>query len=369
MLNEISAQRQANLHPTAETTQVQGSTGKLIGKAVVQVVTPQSIFQDAMEEMSFNLNKSSDYALKSRKERNQIDRSKERLKNFRKVAEQSGLDKVDEVYHAIEESPERESILRYVLEQHEEPAEAWAALEEARDKLAQQHARPEVLKEVDEALKLMDMRYGAAIRAGICGTLTAAEDYVSLGSPLELGSTYRKAVLEFTKSIDLYNYIQENYGGKFDQAVDFLYASLAADMGCESPSQDRTELESVNKSFGRLRSFQSADALCQKQLTRWHDVHHVENCSLTSVELLGKLLKIGENTFASAVNAEEITRAANSPDVEHRIYFLQELMQNVRNFSPLVFDQNEGRERVLGAVQSAVDAAVDEEDVLLSQEK
>ena len=68
------------------------------------------------------------------------------------------------------------------------------------------------------------------------------------------------------------------------------------------------------------------------------------------------------------MNAEEITRAANSPDVEHRIYFLQELMQNVRSFSPLVFDQNEGRERVLGAVQSAVDAAVDEEDVLLSQE-
>ncbi|MCR5563088.1 MAG: TyeA family type III secretion system gatekeeper subunit, partial [Desulfovibrio sp.] len=51
------------------------------------------------------------------------------------------------------------------------------------------------------------------------------------------------------------------------------------------------------------------------------------------------------------------------------ILFLQELQQSVRAFSPLVFDNAEGRTRVLDAVQEAVDNAVTEEDVLLSSQE
>ena len=45
--------------------------------------------------------------------------------------------------------------------------------------------------------------------------------------------------------------------GDFDKAVDFLYASLAGDMACDAPSADSVALESLNTSFGRLRSFLS----------------------------------------------------------------------------------------------------------------
>ncbi|MCR5814065.1 MAG: TyeA family type III secretion system gatekeeper subunit [Desulfovibrio sp.] len=369
MLNEISATTQTNLHAAPTPEQTPGATGKLIGKAVIEVQTPQSILQDAMEELSYNFNKSNDYALRCRKERDRTERSsKDRLKAFRKVAEDSGHLRVDELKKAIEEHPEREAIIRRALEQYEEADEAWACLEQVREELENSGAHPEVLKELDEALSLLDIRYGAAIRAGITGSLTAAENYVSLGAPLELGATYRKAVLEFTKTLDLYNYIQENYGGNFEQAVDFLYASLASDMRCDQPSVEISALKSLNTSFGRLRSFQSANAICDKQLSRWQNVHHVSNCPLQGIDLLGNILKMSEQSYLSPSNAHDLALEAKAPDLEHRIYFLQELLQNLRNFSPLVFDSNEGRTRLLDAVQAAVDQAVTEEDALLAKE-
>ncbi|MBO4300233.1 MAG: type III secretion system gatekeeper subunit SctW [Desulfovibrio sp.] len=373
MLNEISGQTQAIFNTTPGVGQQQGATGKLIGKAVVEVVTPQSIFEDSMEELTFTLNKSDDYALKNRKERNRTDSSmKERLKAYRKMAEENGAtdkDAVEDLTSAIEAHPERETILKEALEKHEEPAEAWAALEEAREQLTRKGADATVLRELDEALALMDMRYGAAIRAGVTGSLTAAENYVSLGSPLDLGSTYRKATLEFTTTRSLYTYVQEKYGGDFDKAVDFLYASLAADMNCDEPSMDKASLESVNTSFGKLRSFQSAHAQCDAQMQRWGKIHQIHNCGITGTELLGKVLDMGEQTFVGASQANDIAREAGAPDVERRILFLQELQQTVRGFTPLVFDNAESRTRVLDAVQGAVDNAVAEEDAILAAQE
>ncbi|MBQ9407248.1 MAG: type III secretion system gatekeeper subunit SctW [Desulfovibrio sp.] len=374
MLNEISRQAQATVSDTFSARQeAQAASGKLIGKAVVQVVSPQSVLEDAMEELSYNFNKSADYALKSRKERDQAQRSiMDRMNAFRKVAEANGVadkDEVADLTQAIQDKPEREEILHEALERHEEPADAWAALQEVRDQLIQRGAAPDLLKELDEALALMDMRYGAAIRAGISGALTAAENYVSLGSPLDLGATYRKATLEFTSTMDLYTFIQEKHGGDFDKAVDFLYASLASDMACDMPSADKASLESVNTSFGKLRSFQSAHTLCDAQMRRWEEIHDVHDCGMKGMQLLGKVLQLGSQTFAGASDADSIARTAGAPDIERRILFLQELQQNVRNFSPLVFDSTEGRTRVLDAVQGAVDNAVTEEDALLASKE
>ena len=368
MLQNVSAQTQPSLQSTPGSNPLQGGTGKLIGRAVVEVITPQSILQDAMEELSFNFNKSDDYALKNRKERDSADRSlKDRLKAFSKIVADRDQDVLDELTQAIEQTLDRESILDRFLNEYQEPAEAWAALQEAREKLAQKGVGAEVLKEVDEALAAMDVRYGAAIRAGVCGTLTAAEKYVSLGAPCDLGADYRKATLEFSKTLDLYTFIQEKYGGNFDQAVDFLYTSLAADMGCDKPSQDLFALQSVNTSFGRLRSFQSANALLTKQLTRWENVHGVKDCPVQSVGLLGKILDMSNQSYLGASSASALANEAAAPDLERRIYFLQELLQNIRTFSPLVFDNQEGRTRIIDAVQGAVDNAVAEEDAMLSE--
>ena len=291
---------------------------------------------------------------------------KERIKAFKNIAATQDAESTEDFLNAITAKPEHDDILEECFERHKEPAEAWAALDEAREQLARKGADPKLIQEVDEALRLMDLRYGAAIRAGICGTLTAAQGYVSLGGAGELGTTYRKAVLEFNSVLDLYNYIHTNFADNFDKAVEFLYSALGADMACDSPSTEQVALERVNHNIGRLRSFQSAHALCDSQMERWSSVHHVTQSDLKSIDLLGNLLKLGGENYISASQVDTLASKAKAPDLEHRILFLQELLQNVRSFSPLVFDKDDARTKVIGAIQGAVDQAVNEEDELLA---
>ena len=49
--------------------------------------------------------------------------------------------------------------------------------------------------------------------------------------------------------------------------------------------------------------------------------------------------------------------------------FLQELLNTTRSFAPSLFDGNEGRMKVLDAVQDAVDAAIAEEDAWLASQE
>ena len=56
------------------------------------------------------------------------------------------------------------------------------------------------------------------------------------------------------------------------------------------------------------------------------------------------------------------------PDSERKVLFLQELLNTTRSFAPSLFDGNEGRMKVLDAVQDAVDAAIAEEDAWLAEQ-
>ena len=366
MLNEISAQNLVTSTPGFTATPASGKAGKLHGMNIIGVITPQSIFEDAMEEMTFVIPKrQTKEDLKSRRERDASTSFKERLKAFKQATEAEDAASVDIFVDRIDQVEDPEEILQQVLEEREEPAEAWAFLDSVYEKLQEKGAAKETLEKVNSALQLLDQRYGAAIRAGVCGTLTASESYVSLGEPKVLGQTYRKAVLEFTDVLSLYSYVNEKHGGNFEQAIDFLYAALKADVGCDLPSCEATRLTSLNTSIGKLRSFQSAHALCSKVMA--HDNQDAATTSKKGLNLLGQLLDIGSQPFPNASQINTVAGNFGIYQLEDRIYFLQNVLQSVRTFSPLVFDKPEGRNNTLGAVQAAVDQAVEEEDKLLAQ--
>lgn len=219
----------------------------------------------------------------------------------------------------------------------------------------------ETLRGVDEALAELEAAEGPAIRSGICGALNA-RGFGSLGSPSELGALYRGAVCDFADVNELYAHIQEAYGNDFDAALDFLYKALASDMAADVPSMEKTHLEHVNAGFGELRSLQSARSLCAKLLDRWASVHGVKNCPLDDMALLGKVVGLRREHFISGSQIARFADEAKAPDIERKVLFLQELLNTTRSFAPSLFDGNEGRMKVLDAVQDAVDAAIAEED-------
>ncbi|MBQ7739039.1 MAG: type III secretion system gatekeeper subunit SctW [Desulfovibrionaceae bacterium] len=369
MLNEISTPKQMNVNANLSAAPAAGSesSGKLIGKAVRQVVTPQSVLANALEELSIGISsRASNADLKSRKEKDRLDRSmKNRLEAYKKISQANDPNQVDKFVNKLKDAKDVESVLRDALDSEQEPADAWVLLNAAYENLKEKGADKQILDKINTALKTLDERYGAAIRAGINGSLMAAENYVSLGEPKDLGNTYRKAVLEFTDVTSLYSYVQEKHGGNFEQAINFLYSALNSDLNCDTPSSDRFKLESLNTSLGKLRSFQSAHAMCDKVLK--HNAKDNEPLANNAgIILLGKILDLGNQPFPTGIQADNIARTSGCSNVEERIIFLQDLITEVRSFSPLVFDSPDGRSNSLGAIQSAIDTAVNEEDEMLA---
>ena len=225
-----------------------------------------------------------------------------------------------------------------------------------------------MLRGVDEALAELEASDGPAIRSGICGALNA-QGFDSLGAPSELGALYRGAVCDFTDVNELYAHIQEKYGNDFEAALNFLYKALASDMAADVPSMEKTHLEHVNAGLGELRSLQSARSLCVKLLDRWADVHGVKDCPLDDMALLGKIVGLRKEHFISGTQIARLADEARAPDIEHKVLFLQELLNTTRSFAPSLFDGNEGRMKVLDAVQDAVDNAIAEEDAWLASQE
>lgn len=359
----VTAQHNASLSTAS------AAVGSLFGNAAEVVESPLSLLADAAEELTFAADCTDDFELDERRERDEIDEAmEERVKKYQELMREKGeAEQIDRLKDAIRGREGREHALRQAQQHFPDPSDAWAALKEIREALAGD-ASAATLRGVDDALTELEAAQGPAIRSGICGALNAA-GFDALGSPPELGALYRGVVCDFTDINALYAHIQETYGNDFDAAVDFLYKALASDMAADAPSMEKAHLEHVNAGLGELRSLQSARSLCAKLLERWARVHGVRNCPLDDMALLGKVVDLRKERFISGGQIARLADEAKAPDIERKVLFLQELLNTARSFAPSLFDGNEGRMKVLDAVQSAVDTAIAEEDAWLASQE
>ena len=367
---DFSIQQSQTMPQSTGVSLSSAATGSMFGLQATVVESPMSLLADAAEELTFAADSTDDFELDERKEREEIDEAmEERVKKYQELMREAGsAQELGALRDAIRARAGKEHALRQTLQRFPDPADAWAALKELRDELAGDASAGEaVLHGVDEALAELEAQQGPAIRAGITGALNA-RGFAHLGSPSELGGFYRGAVCDFADVNALFAHIQDRYGGDFDAAVDFLYKALASDMACDTPSMEKSHLEHVNTGLGELRQLQSARSLCAKVLERWHDVHGVTSCPLNDMTLLGKILDLRKETFISASRITRLADEAHAPDIEHKVLFLQELLNTARAFSPTLFDGAEGRMKVIDAVQGAVDAAIAEEDAWLASQ-
>ena len=153
--------------------------------------------------------------------------------------------------------------------------------------------------------------------------------------------------------------------------MDFLFSALGADLASDQPSMGEAHLESVQSSLGQVRLTQSAYRLCEKMMDRWANVHGVKprEGSLTAMSLLGEIMDLRTKRFLGSALIEGILAKSGAPDIEREVLFLQELLSTTRNFPTALFDDEQGRMKVLDAVQEAVDNAVEREDEFLAQQE
>lgn len=349
-------------------------TGSLMGREAVKVDSPMSLLADAAEELTFAADTTDKFELSDRKERRKTEDSLiERVRLYQELMHQAGKTRdMDQLTQRLKLVESREQALSEARQRFPDPADAWAALAESLAVLEKEGAPETALTAVREAMDALEQEAGPAIRSGIFGAL-AARGLDDLGDVDSLRDLYRRTVLDFGSVNDVFAHVLERFGeAGFDQAMDFLFRALGNDLGSDAPSMDTTHLEHVHGSLGQVRLLQSAHTLCDKMLQRWETVHGVPGVrdgSLRPMDLLGEIVALRNERFLGAMNIDKIAARAKAPDIEREVLFLQEILNMTRSFPSQLFDGDQGRMKVLDAVQEAVDNAIAREDAFLAAQE
>lgn len=196
---------------------------------------------------------------------------------------------------------------------------------------------------------------------------------------------YRRAVFDYKTPADAYRFIATNLakftgegetpgpvcaadGENFEQrlgvALDFLANALAADLAATKPSGEPTHLREVVDGLQQVRFLGNAHESCRGLLTKFHNSTR-ESVPVAPFRLMTAMLDAAKG---ERVSENEFTRLAmdfNVPPLEPSINFMTQFRDIVRNLPPRAYDKPEARERVLDAMQKAIDQFIDEEEVAL----
>ena len=356
----------------AHQAETHAASGSFMGNSVVQVPSPESLLADAAEELSFSADTTDDFELEERKERDKIRESEEeRVKLYQELMHEAGKsEELNQMRDSLRNRADSRRALDKVREYFPDPSDAWAALKQMQEELRAEGADEALLEDVGAAIAELEEKEGPAVRAGVQGAL-AARGFADLGGSDGMRDFYRRTVCEFSTVNEVFAHVLETYGGDFERAMDFLFSALSADIAADTPSMGVRHLESVHENLGKVRLTQSAYRLCEKMMERWENVHGVKmrEGSLTAMGLLGEIVDLRTKRFLSSAQIEGILAKACAPDIEREVLFLQELLNTTRNFPVALFDDDQGRMKVLEAVQEAVDKAVEREDEYLAQQE
>ena len=376
----VNNAQMAQMASAANTATSSTVTGSLMGQAAQLVDSPMDLIADAAEELTFSADTTDDFELKQREEREKkLDHMADRVRMYQEMMHEAGKSQdIDRLKDSLRAREGKETALRQAQQRFPDLCDAWAALSEALADLEQENNEnpgsvgQDVLDDIRAGLRQLEEEHGSEIRSGVQGAL-AARGYTDLGSADELKGLYQQAVLDFDTVNDVFTHLQESYGDvSFDRALDFLYKTLGNDLAADVPSMETTHLEHVQGNLDQVRLLQSAHAQCDRLLNRWETVHGVATArenGFTPMQLLGDILNLRKENFLGAMHIETIAAKAKAPEIEHEVLFLQELMNTARSFPPSLFDDNQGRMKVLDAIQTAVDAAIEREDAYLASQE
>lgn len=347
------------------------SSGVLLGKAATVVEDPMSLLADAAEEMSFGVDNSKNKELAERKERNALDQSQlVRVQLYQELMHQAGKEEAMDAFKASLRARGHQSgtALASVRERFPDPSEAWAALLDALADVEKDPAAPaELAGELRLALEELEAGEGTAIRAGVNAALESS-GYVDLASTEALTGLYRNSVAEFNDVNAVFAYVQKEFGtASFERAMDFLFATLSADLASDLPSMETKHLEQLHGTLGQVRLVQSTFVHCEDLLKRWEKVHNVPHAGgLTAMNLVDDLVRCRNERFLGAFQIEEIASKAHAPDIEHEVLFLQDMLQMTQRLPVNFFEDMAGRTKMIDAMQEALDKAVQREDEYLA---
>ncbi|MDR2302069.1 MAG: type III secretion system gatekeeper subunit SctW [Deltaproteobacteria bacterium] len=336
--------------------------GALAGLKVTVADNPASRLADAAEELTFSVDNTDELELKERKEKSTADGSLiERVKLYQElIFNNEQKDQVGALAKRLKAAKDGQDALDKAKEFFPDPADAWAVLTE----LAEEGG--EGAEAIRAALDILTAESGREISATMVSVLVGS-DFPDLGDLGGLKHEYAHSTIDFPDAVDMLAHIVEKFGADgFERGVEFLNKALAADLALETPSREKSSLETVSSQLGLVRILNGARSLGQKLFDRWINVHGQSDSKLTGMDFLNFVIEGKKQNYPASSVADPLVAKAKPPDVELEVLFRQDLLNTLKSLSYQTFEDGEKRSRFINAVQDGLDLAVAREDEWLA---
>jgi type III secretion protein W len=345
--------------------------GQFRGDRVVQLPSQTSMIEDALEELT---------ETQSEKEEKDIS---EREVDEGRLADQLerilALEKIKSLMSALKDLRKGDmtralaQLLRFknatprqlqerARQAFKDPSHQYALLSALAEALKGGNAPKGQVEAAEKALQGLMEEQGPSIRAGINVTAAAEEASVTgLGDVQGLRDAYRDAVLDYQGIQDAYAALIDRYGaGKLNDALAYLKASLAADMAAAGSSIDKTRLNAIIDDIFRLELLSGMLEDCGKLADQVHawGAHP----GLGAADLLKEVIALQQDKWLRPEQVRPLPRKAGLRDIDKEIGFLRELKELMRRIPIKAYEDPGARQRLIEAVQLAMDDAIDREE-------
>ena len=232
----------------------------------------------------------------------------------------------------------------------------------------------------------LEKEHGPAIAAG--NNIAPVLNDLVQSRPDDAGDVrdfYRQAVLGYQSPSESYRYIAMHLGQfnggpdtpgaspvadgpefekHFSVTIDFLSSALAADLAATRPSGEPARLGEVVDGLYQVRFLGNAHASCRDLLSKFHK-STINSVPVAPFRLMTGMLDSANGGRVSDADFLRMASDFNLPPLEPTINFLTQFRDVARNLPPRAYDKPETRERVLDAMQKAIDHSIDEEEATL----
>jgi type III secretion protein W len=345
--------------------------GQFMGARVTQELDPMSLLADAAEELTFSLSEGEETRLDERKEKTTEKRRSDPLieaagKQAAEADEKYGrpLNHLEQLFKLKNNADLAELMdaIKQALPHGEgseqpDPADEFILLAGLKNRLGQDHP---VAGTIDRALDNLAETQGFAVASGLAVDL-AAPEFAELGGT-DLRGAYRSVVADLTSPRETLTALRARFGDdKVNQGLDFLMTVLGNELSSSGPSVEKSQLKALTGDLGMVRVLGLVHTRCAEVLARLDQAHGVKS-RMGADQLLDDVLAARDNQYVGSRDFQGMVERAGTPDTEREVLFLQDLLQGLRDLPDLFYDGHEARQRLQGALQSALDDAVRREE-------
>lgn len=204
--------------------------------------------------------------------------------------------------------------------------------------------------------------HGPAIRAGI-NTATVTNIFAD-GEASQAASfreCYRETVLGHEALGETFNAILERFGADDTRrSISFLIRAAGEDLAARGPSTPAAELRSIINDLYQLEVLATVLDGCHDLKAAMERDFAVMGIAID--RLMKSLVGLAGERWISADRFAGLTRDMQVSEVPAKISFLTRTKGILRDMPPAIFAEPESRDKLLQAVQEALDLAIEDED-------